>query len=430
MIEMDVATRRKPVAVADEPPSDYLILGDFGGCSTEPIAINRTNFDAALEQMDVRVGTTRFHKLDDFHPDSLCQRVPLLRDAEASAFTSSDEEETGGSPKETAEPPEVHLAKLLATSSLLEQITEGIDPFHKYIRELARAYAAQNPAAEQGEEKGAEATLGDRMRRVLHHPHFQAIESAWRGVDFLLGSGGSGGDGVARLYLAQYSRDDATRDLLGSSTGVEAGVRAAADNHGNSRLRELLGARRWRAVAGLYKFGSQASDIELLRRLALLAVQIRAPFISACSMPGGAADMGPYWSELTAMPEASHLGLALPRFLLRLPYGPNTMPIQSFAFEEMPGGPAHSRYLWGNPALACLSLLARGDGVLDLSLPLHTYDKNGELAATPCAEVQITEVQELALIEAGLMPLVPSAASNGARLAGFRAINGTELPVA
>jgi type VI secretion system protein ImpC len=372
MIELDVATRRKPVATIDDPPSNYLVLGDFGGCLAGPIAVDHHNFDEALGRMEVRIGTMRFHKLDDFHPDHLCQRVPLFRDSIPTASASP----------------------------------------------------------EQSPELSPDAALGERMRGVLHHPPFQAIEAAWRGIHFLVHHGyenhgaDSGAYDGARVFLAQYSRDDLDRDLLNLAMGP-------ASHGDDTRIEELLNARRWRAIAGLYSFGPDACDIELLRRVASLAAQVRAPFISACSLPEGSADMGPYWSELTAIPEADYIGLVLPRFLLRLPYGARTAPIDSFAFEEMPGVPVPSRYLWGNPALACLSLLARGGGALDLTgLPLHSHEKEGKVTTTACVEMRITEVRELALIDAGLMPLVPSAKYDCARLAGFRAINGKELPVA
>ena len=228
-------------------------------------------------------------------------------------------------------------------------------------------------------------------------------------------SSGSSEEGRStRVFLAQYSREDANRDLH-EATSLRG-----------TRMLELLNARKWRAIAGLYTFGPEAADIEFLGAMALLAAHVRAPFLAE-----GSVDMGPHWSELTAIPEASHVGLALPRFLLRLPYGARTSAIDSFAFEEMPGAPVHGHYLWGNPALACLALLTRQGDTLDLrGLPLHTFQKDGEWTMTPCAEVLMTEGQALALIEIGMMPLVSYAESDRVRLAGFRAINGKELAVA
>src|SRR5260221_13265479 len=99
----------------------------------------------------------------------------------------------------------------------------------------------------------------------------------------------------------------------------------------------------------------------------MLAAKAGAPFLAAASpavvgaKSFAAADPDTWqplegegaqaWEMLRSMPQASYLGLALPRFLLRLPYGKNTDPIDAFAFEELPEGSAHEGYLWGNPAI-------------------------------------------------------------------------------
>jgi type VI secretion system protein ImpC len=125
------------------------------------------------------------------------------------------------------------------------------------------------------------------------------------------------------------------------------------------------------------------------------------------------------------------MGLALPRLLLRLPYGSRTSPIASFEFEEMPAvPPVHEHYLWGNAAIACLAVLVRAEaGNLTLEgLPAHTYKHDSEWVMTPCAEVFMTETQVLALIDRGLMPLVSYKDRPLVRLAGFRAITSAPLP--
>jgi type VI secretion system protein ImpC len=149
------------------------------------------------------------------------------------------------------------------------------------------------------------------------------------------------------------------------------------------------------------------------------------PYLAEGS-PGIAAEL------FRDIPEASYLGLALPRLLLRLPYGPRTSPIDSFAFEEMPAAPVHQHYLWGNAAIACLAVLARGEAEnLNLdSLPAHTYKQDSEWTMTPCAELFMSETQVLALIDQGLMPLVSYKDRPMVRLAGFRAVNSARLPFA
>ncbi len=292
----------------------------------------------------------------------------------------------------------------------MEKIAGGGDAFENYLRELARAHAAPAEASDPQRE----AALGERMRGLLHHPRFQSVEAAWRGLDFVIRSVESDTDAGARIYIAHYPQPDAASDL-NQATSLRG-----------THTYALLNSRKWRAAVGLYSFTREAADIELLGRMALLAAHVRAPFLAE-----GSADMGPHWDELRSIPEASYLGLALPRFLLRLPYGAQSSPIDAFPFEEMPpAAPVHSHFLWGNPALACLALLTAGGGALNLEgLPIHTYRQDGEWSMTSCAEVWMTEAQALALIDLGLMPLIAFKDSGRVRLAGFRAINGKELPL-
>jgi type VI secretion system protein ImpC len=396
MIELGVEPKRKSVIIAEEEPAHYLILGDFGGRATEPLAIDRDNFDSVMAKLQVNLAGGPLRELEDFHPDRLFRNLNLFREF--------DPAQTEVKEKSGQLTPQADIGELLRSSSLLEQIAEGGDPFDQYVRDLARAHAA--PAEFSDPQR--DTALGERMRGLLHHPRFQAVEAAWRGLDFVIRSDSD--DSGTRIRIAHFPKAEAARDLLD------------AKSLGETRMHALLSARKWRAVIGLYTFGPEAADIEFLGRVALLAAHIGAPFIAE-----GSVDMGDHWEELRAIPEASHLGLALPRFLLRLPYGARTSAIDSFPFEEMPAPPVHGHYLWGNPALAFLTLLTAG-GALNLEgLPLHTYQDDAEWHMTPCAEVWMTETQVLSLIDLGLMPLVSFRDSDRVRLAGFRAINGEEL---
>jgi type VI secretion system protein ImpC len=336
MIELGVEPQRKSAIIADEEPAQYLILGDFGGRATEPLAIDRNNLDSVMAKLQVTLDGALFRELEDFHPDRLFRNLDLFRE---------------------------------------------VDP-------------AQTAA------------LGERMRGLLHDPRFQAVEAAWRGLDFVI-RGDSGDDPGVRIRIAHLPKAEAARDLL---------------HVPGARMRALFSACKWRAVIGLYAFGPDPGDIEFLRHMARLAAHIGAPFIAE-----GTADMGDRWAELRALPEASYLGLALPRFLLRLPYGARTSAIDSFPFEEIPDAPVHAHFLWGNPALAFLTLLTAG-GALNLEgVPIHAYRQEGEWQMTPCSEIWMTETQVLSLIDLGMMPLVSFRDSERVRLAGFRAINGEEL---
>jgi type VI secretion system protein ImpC len=392
MIELDVAPRRTQIVAPADEHARYLVLGDFGGRLMEtPLAVDRDNLNDVLSLLQVSAGGMRIRALEDFHPDSLYQRLDM---APPSAETLTEP---------SPATPKADIGELLRPSSLLEQIAEGGDPFEQYVKELARAHTA--PQQKKNGDRAA--ALCERMNTLLHHPRFQALESAWRGLDFAIREMD---DIAARVHIVQYSKADLAADL-------------ASDNLRATRFYALLHSRRWTAAIGLHSFGE--SEIELLARVALVAADAQVPYLAEAS-PGIAANLDP----LREIHEGSHLGLALPRLLLRLPYGQHTSPIESFEFEEMPGAPVHEHFLWGNAAIACLAILVRAEADnLNLdSLPAHTYKHDSEWIMTPCAELFMTETQVLALIEHGLMPLISYKDRPMVRLAGFRSVTSASLP--
>jgi predicted component of type VI protein secretion system len=342
--------------------------------------------------LQVAAGGMRLRELEDFHPDRLYERLNMAPAAEEPE------------PQPSSDSPKADIGELLRPTSLLEQIAGGGDPFDNYVKELARAHAAP-----QKKSVDRHVALSERMNSMLHHPRFQALESAWRGLDFAVREMD---DVASRIFVVQFSKGDLAADL-------------ASDNLRGTRLYALLHSRRWAAAIGLHSFDE--TEIELLARIALVAADARVPYLAQGST-GIASALG----ELREIPEAAWLGLALPRLLLRLPYGSRTSPIDSFEFEEMPGVPSHEQYLWGNAALACLAVLVRGEAEnLNLDgLPAHTYKQDSEWVMKPCGEFLMTESQVLALIDAGLMPIVSYKDRPLVRVAGFRAVNSAPLRLA
>jgi type VI secretion system protein ImpC len=388
MIEVDVAPRRTQIVAPADEPARYLVLGDFGGRRTDVLTVDRDTLNDILSILHVTAGGMQIRDLDDFHPDRLFQSLEM---------GTAEEPEP-----EPAASPQADIAALLRPTSLLEQITEGgQDPFEKYVKELARAHSAP-----QKKSVDRTAALTERINALLHHPRFQTLESAWRGLDFAIRQMD---DKTARIHIAQFSKEDLAIDL-------------ASDNLRATRLYAILHSRRWTAAIGLHSFDE--SEIELLARIALVAADASVPFLAEGS-PGITKEL------FRDIPEASYLGLALPRLLLRLPYGSHSSPIDSFKFEEMHGEPVHQHFLWGNAAIACLAILARGEAEnLNLDgLPAHTYKQDSEWTMTPCAELFMTETQVLALIDQGLMPLISYRDRPLVRLAGFRAVNSARLPL-
>ena len=137
---------------------------------------------------------------------------------------------------------------------------------------------------------------------------------------------------------------------------------------------------------------------------------------------------------------ASWLGLALPRILLRNPYGKRTDPVEAFDFEEIADVHEHEAFLWGNPAFACAQLLGAafeeqgwslqpGERLEIDDLPAYTYQEDGESRLLPCAELCLTERAAEAILERGLMPLMSYKNRDAVRLARFQSLAFPPAPL-
>jgi type VI secretion system protein ImpC len=283
------------------------------------------------------------------------------------------------------------------------------------------------------------------MRALLHAPDFQAMEAAWRAVFLLVRRLDTGTQ--LKVYLIDISKPELAADLDRSEDTGSSGIsRQLVDQSTGTP-----GGEPWALIVGNYTFGPTQADAEILARLAKIASRAKAPFIAAasplavgCESFAGTpypedwtwkakADDREAWAALRVMPDAAYLGLALPRFALRLPYGASTDPVESFNFEEMTDSPVHEDYLWGNPAFACALLLAQSfsDSGWEMRpgehseidrLPLHVYTQDGGSELKSCAEALVTERAAEKILEAGLMPLVWLKSQDTVRLLRFQSV--------
>jgi len=276
------------------------------------------------------------------------------------------------------------------------------DQLHDRVEPVADAY--------DSDEKSA------LMNSVLHHLDFQALESAWRGVDWLLGRATKGSQ--VEVVLFDVSLAELAADLKASEDLTASGLHRLLIEKG---VRGPKGAP-WALLVGNYVFNLSGKHAELLGRLAKIASQTNAPFLTTVNPQvldkafTLNPDAAPAWQALRQLPEAALLGLAVPRFLLRQPYGENTQSIDKFSYEEMGQPPDRSHYLWGNPALACAALAAQAfhkDGwgckpgtVLELdNLPIHVYTQDDEEEVT-LAEAWLVRPQTEQLVKLGFMPFL------------------------
>ena len=253
----------------------------------------------------------------------------------------------------------------------------------------------------------------EAMNSVLHHPDFQALESAWRGLDWLLGRAVKGSK--VEVHLLDISFAELAADLKTFNNLAAIGLSQVLIDKG---IRGPQG-KPWAALVGNYTFDLTGQHAELLGRLSKIAAQANAPFLTTVHPKALdasfklSADAAPAWQALRQLPEAALLGIALPRFLLRLPYGENTQSIDKFSYEETSRPPDRSQYLWANPALACAVLLAQAfhkagwgckpGAVVDLEdLPIHVFTVDDEEEVT-LAEAWLVRQQVEQLVKLGIM---------------------------
>src|SRR5258708_4637487 len=368
-----------------DTPFRILVLGDFGAtaAAARPVFIDRDNFDQVMGRLNVGLelpgaGELRFKELDDFHPDRLFESLELfhglrelrarVEDPETFRKTASELMEPAQESGRRGEPkPEVPI-DFLSSGSLLDDVVESTegrsgaaaaparrsDPFQKYLQAIVAPHIVPRPDPKQGEMlQQVDAAIAAQMRALLHEPHFQALEAAWRALFFLVRHAET--NDRLKIYILNLPQKTLLEDLL-----------PAADLRTTAIYRVLVqetvatpGAQTWALIAGNYTFDASNQDIELLGRIALLASAGGSPMIARAgsALLGDGPEMAG-WKELQTIGEASYIGLALPGFLLRLPYGKETSPTERIVFEEMPGEPKHREYLWGNPAVACAALIA------------------------------------------------------------------------
>jgi type VI secretion system protein ImpC len=477
-IDVSLGAQRKPVALRSSGlPFRIAVLGDFSGranraikppgprlAGCKPILIDPDNFEEVMENLQAGLqlpaGALRFAELDDFHPDRIYQNVALFQALRQTRKQLSNPETFRAASARLHATPPPPAQPALSSGSLLDQIA-GVSaapepaPARKpsadtildeAIRRIVAPHLTPKPDPRQDELVAQiDAASGELMREILGDPDFQALEAAWRSI-FLLLQRLETGVGL-KIYVIDVSREELLADVLGASDPHSSGLyRLLVDEAAGTP-----GEAPWALVAGNYTFSPCDRDCQALARIAAVARDAGAPFLAAmhprlmgCESIGATPDTDDWratvetgnmeaWQSLRGLPDACWLGLAMPRFLLRLPYGKATSSTDLSGFEEMPQPPSHESYLWGNPAIVCACLLGDafnrqgwefGPGVANRldGVPIHSYKRSGESVVTPPAETWITERFAERILDQGVMPLASVKNGDAVQLVRFQSI--------
>lgn len=293
--------------------------------------------------------------------------------------------------------------------------------------------------------------LTDQVNLILHHERFQQVESAWRGLSYLVNNTET--DEMLKIRVLNISKKE-----LGKTLKKYKGVawdqsplfkRVYEQEYGQ------LGGEPYGCLVGDYHFDHTPPDVELLGQMAQIAAGAHAPFIAgaAPALMGMdswqelanprdlskifAAPDYAAWRSLREADDAKYVGLAMPRFLARLPYGAKTNPVEEFDFEEETGGGLHAKYAWANSAYAmavninrsfklygwCSSIRGVESGGAVEGLPVHTFPSDDGGVDMKCpTEIAISDRREAELANAGMMPLIHRKNTNVAAFIGAQSL--------
>jgi type VI secretion system protein ImpC len=489
-IQFDVSLGRAAGGARREAESPFLlaVLGDFTGRTgrsagadsgaPRPVRVDCDNFDSVMKRLEVALRLPaprqpgglielRFECMEDFHPEALLKKVPSLaallsvyeqlgQPASATAAVQEARKLLSVS-VEPAVSPAPSVAAGESVQETMARLLGGTPPpapgkppatgldIHALIKDIVAPSVVPGATPEQAATRSAvEVDLAAQLRAMLHHPAFQRLESAWRGLELLVREFGA--EENLQLHLLDVSKEELLADL------------GRQENLPETALFQSLREQDWAALLGLYTFAESVPDIEALGRMAKMASALNASFVAGagahfpgCDSLTAHPDPGDWtrvmpaesraaWAALRALPEATHLGLVLPRVLLRQPYGKGSDAVERFPFEELSGEAAHESFLWGGGAIVCGWLLAAafraegwaftasGSGELE-ELPVYKFTQDGETVVKPCAEVWLTDRAGERILEQGLMPLLSIKGRGAVRLANVQSVAAPLQPL-
>ena len=276
--------------------------------------------------------------------------------------------------------------------------------------------------------------LSEQINLIMHHQDFQQLEGSWRGLSHLINNTET--DEQLKIRVLNLSKKDLGKTLKkfkGTAWDQSPLFKKMYEDEFGTPGGEPYGC-----LVGDYTFDHTPKNVEMLSGIAQIAAAAHAPFISAAAPGlmnmdtwqelGNPRDLTKIlqtaeyasWRSLRNSDDSRYIGLTMPRFLSRIPYGAKTEPVEEFDFEEDTEGADHSKYCWSNSAYAmgvninrafklygwCSRIRGAESGGMVEGLPTHTFPTDDGGVDMKCpTEIAITDRREAELAKNGLMPL-------------------------
>ena len=331
-----------------------------------------------------------------------------------------------------------------AVRTLAEQVLGRADVVSDDVSQTIKAYIAE-----------IDRKLSQQLNLVMHSAEFQQLESAWRGLHYLVNNTET--DTQLKIRVLNVSKKDLGKVLKrykGTAWDQSPVFKKIYEEEYGQ-----LGGEPYGCLVGDYQFDHSPPDVELLRGIAQVSSASHAPFIAAAaptlmgmeswnelSNPRDLAKIFTTpdyaaWRSLRESDDSRYLALAMPRTLARLPYGAKTDPVEEFDFEEDTAGADSSKYTWQNAAYAmavnvnrsfkeygwCSRIRGVESGGAVQNLPTHTFPTDDGGVDMKCpTEIAITDRRSAELDRMGLLPLVHRKNSDMAAFISAQSLNKPE----
>ncbi len=293
--------------------------------------------------------------------------------------------------------------------------------------------------------------LTEQVNLILHHEDFQQLESAWRGLHYLVNNTET--DEMLKIRVMNISKKDMSKTLRkfkGTAWDQSPIFKKVYEEEFGQ-----LGGEPYGTLVADYYFDHSPPDVELLGEMAKISAAAHAPLITGSKptlfqMDSWSELANPRdltkifltpeyasWRSLRSSEDARYIGLAMPRFLGRLPYGAKTEPVEDFDFEEDTTGTASEKYAWVNAAYGmavninrsfkeygwCSRIRGIESGGAVENLPSHTFPTDDGGVDQKCpTEIAISDRREAELAKNGMMPLIHRKNSDFAAFIGAQSL--------
>ncbi|WP_234197432.1 type VI secretion system contractile sheath large subunit [Pseudacidovorax sp. NFM-22] len=297
-----------------------------------------------------------------------------------------------------------------------------------------------------------DAKLTEQVNKIIHHPDYQKLESAWRGLHYMVNNTET--DENLKIRVMDVSKQELAKTLKkfkGAAWDQSPMFKKVYEEEYGQ-----FGGEPFGAIVGDYHFDHTPPDVELLGEMAKIAAAAHAPFITGANP--SLMQMGSWqelanprdltkifstpeyagWRTLRESDDSRYLGLCMPRFLARTPYGANSNPVEEFDFEEDTAGADHNKYAWANAAYAMATNINRSykeygwgsrirgieSGGAVENLPLHTFPSDDGGVDQKCpTEIAISDRREAELSKAGLLSMIHRKNSDFAAFIGAQSLH-------